>query len=60
MGDALDGSEQALMNFEMGPVHEAFMQVRSVLGSWGKTMRGVVRNKKRGEKAPYAYPRSQY
>ena len=27
MGDALDGSEQALMNFEMGPVHEAFMQV---------------------------------
>lgn len=27
MGDALDGSEQALYNFEMGPVHEAFMQV---------------------------------
>ena len=26
LGDALDGSEQALMNFEMGPVHEAFMQ----------------------------------
>ena len=27
MGDALDGSEQALYNFEMDPVHEAFMQV---------------------------------
>ena len=27
MGDALDGSEQALMNFEMGPVHEAFIQL---------------------------------
>jgi hypothetical protein len=27
VGDALDGSEQALYNFEMGPVHEAFMQV---------------------------------
>ena len=26
MGDALDASEQALYNFEMNPVHEAFFQ----------------------------------
>lgn len=26
MGDALDASEQALYNFEVGPVHEAFFQ----------------------------------
>ena len=26
LGDALDASEQALYNFEMDPVHEAFLQ----------------------------------
>ena len=27
MGDALDASEQAIMNFEVSPVYEAFMQI---------------------------------
>lgn len=37
MGDALDASEQALYNFEMGPVHEAFMQVIEVyLPTYGR------------------------
>ena len=27
LGDALDASEQALYNFDMGPVHDAFLQV---------------------------------
>ena len=31
-----------------------------VPGSWGKAMRGAVRNKERWERAPYAYPRSWY
>ena len=32
----------------------------SVLGSWGNTMRGAVRNKEKLNGAPYAYPRSWY
>jgi hypothetical protein len=34
MGDALDASEQALMNFEVAPIHESFMQVRTCVCLW--------------------------
>jgi alpha-L-rhamnosidase len=49
MGDALDASEQALYNFEMGPIHHAFLQlIADNQGANGDVPAVIPRNKPRG------------